>query len=38
MQLTPYDRDLIKQFFACDRDLSQLAYERWLRHEQVFAW
>ncbi len=38
MQLTSYDHDMLREISACNFDLGQVAYNRYLRHEQILWW
>lgn len=38
MQLTSYDHDLLRELRACNFDLGQVAFNRYLRREQVLWW
>ncbi|MFN7613890.1 MAG: hypothetical protein ACK5P8_01710 [Phycisphaerae bacterium] len=38
MQLTSYDHDTLRELCACNFDLGQVAFNRYLRHEQILWW
>lgn len=38
MRLTSYDHDMLRELIACNFDLGQVAFNRYLRHEQILWW
>ncbi len=38
MQLTSYDHDTLRELRACNFDLGQVAYNRYVRYEQILWW